>query len=157
MGGLDPTDVNPPSFRLSKWRPGQDLERTIYLPVIRSGAQPGPGQLRNVFDFPQPSEFTGRRATTAVPTQALFLMNNPWVMEQAEHAAVRLLALEELDDPQRIQQAMLLTLGRPASAEELRVTLEFIESGEKDPQSRKLIWSQVVQALFSTLDFRYNH
>ena len=79
VGGLDPKDVNPPSFRLSKWRPDQDFERTIYLPVVRYAAQPGPAELRNVFDFAQPSQFTGKRAVTAVPTQALFLMNSPVV------------------------------------------------------------------------------
>ena len=127
--------------------------RAVYWPVFRNSLP----AIFDAFDFANPSMVTGRRDVSSTAPQALFLMNNPWVMEQAEHAAVRLLALEELNDPERFQQAMLLTLGRPASAEELRVTLEFIESGEKDPQSRKLIWSQVVQALFSALDFRYNH
>jgi hypothetical protein len=127
--------------------------RAVYWPVFRNSLP----AIFDAFDFANPSMVTGRRDVSSTAPQALFLMNNPWVMEQAEHAAVRLLALEELDDPQRIQQAMLLTLGRPASAEELRVTLEFIESGDQGPQARKLIWSQIVQALFSSLDFRYNH
>jgi len=127
--------------------------RAVYWPVFRNSLP----AIFDAFDFANPSMVTGRRDVSSTAPQALFLMNNPWVMEQAEHAAVRLLALEELDDPQRIQQAMLLTLGRPASAEELRVTLEFIESGDKGPQARKLTWSQIVQALFSSLDFRYNH
>ena len=50
-----------------------------------------------------------------------------------------------------------MTLGRPASVEELRVTLEFLAAEEMDPQLRKRAWAQIVQALFSTLDFRYNH
>ena len=45
--------------------------RTVYLPIIRSGPQAGPAELRNVFDFTQPGEFAGRRAVTTVPTQAL--------------------------------------------------------------------------------------
>ena len=100
---------------------------------------------------------TGRRDVSSTAPQALFLMNNPWVIEQAENTAVRLLALEKLNSQDRFQQAMLLTLGRAATAEELRVTLEFIESGENDPQAQKHVWSQVIQALFSSLDFRYNH
>ena len=49
--------------------------RTVYLPIIRSGPQAGPAEVRNVFDFTQPGEFAGQRPVTTVPTQALFLMN----------------------------------------------------------------------------------
>ena len=90
VGGLDPKDVNPPSFRFTKWRPGQEFERTIYLPVIRHAAQPEPAAMRNVFDFAQPSQFTGKRAVTAVPTQALFLMNSPIVKKHAAALAERM-------------------------------------------------------------------
>ena len=127
--------------------------RAVYWPVFRNSLP----DIFVAFDFANPSMVTGRRDVSSTAPQALFLMNNPWVMEQAEQTAVRLLAVEGLDDRERLQQAVLLTLGRPASDEELRVTLEFIESEEIDPQVRKRAWSQVVQALFSTLDFRYNH
>src|SRR5207302_2899474 len=71
---LSPKAVNPPAFTLKKFRPVQEFERTIYLPVIRSGGQPGPAKLRDVFDFTQPAQMSGKRAETAVPTQALFLI-----------------------------------------------------------------------------------
>ena len=127
--------------------------RAVYWPVFRNSLP----DIFVAFDFANPSMVTGQRDISSTAPQALFLMNNPWVMEQAEQTAVRLLATEGLGDRERLQQAVLLTLGRPASDEELRVTLEFIESEEMDPQVRKRAWSQVVQALFSTLDFRYNH
>ena len=60
-GGLAKGDVNPPSFNLTRFRPEQEFVRTVYLPIIRSGPQPGPGELRNVFDFTQPGEFAGQR------------------------------------------------------------------------------------------------
>jgi len=127
--------------------------RAVYWPVFRNSLP----DIFVAFDFANPSMVTGRRDVSSTAPQALFLMNNPWVIEQAEKTAVRLLAREKLSHQDRFQQAMLLTLGRAATAEELRVTLEFIESGENDPQSQKHAWSQVVQALFSSLDFRYNH
>ena len=74
-GGLRKGDVNPPSFRLARFRPEQEFVRTVYLPIIRSGPQAGPAEVRNVFDFTQPGEFAGQRSVTTVPTQALFLMN----------------------------------------------------------------------------------
>src|SRR5262249_42922252 len=75
-GGLKKGDVMSPSFNLGRFRPEQEFVRTVYLPIIRSGPQAGPAEVRNVFDFTQPAEFAGRRATTTVPTQALFLMNS---------------------------------------------------------------------------------
>ena len=76
IGNLQKGDVNPPSFNLSRFRPEQEYLRTIYLPIIRSGPQPGPAEIRNLFDFTQPAEMAGRAQTTTVPTQALFLMNS---------------------------------------------------------------------------------
>ena len=73
-GGLKKGDVNPPSFRLARFRPEQEFVRTVYLPIIRSGPQAGPAEVRNVFDFTQPGEIAGQRNVTTVPTQSLFLM-----------------------------------------------------------------------------------
>jgi hypothetical protein len=127
--------------------------RAVYWPVFRNSLP----DIFVAFDFANPSMVTGRRDVSSTAPQALFLMNNPWVMEQAEHTAERLLAREGLSDRERLQYAVLMTLGRPASVEELRVTLEFLAAEEMDPQLRKRAWAQIVQALFSTLDFRYNH
>ena len=60
-GGLRKGDVNPPSFRLARFRPEQEFVRTVYLPIIRSGPQAGPAEVRNVFDFTQPGELAGQR------------------------------------------------------------------------------------------------
>ena len=43
-----------------------------------------------LFDFADPSLVTGERATTSGPSQALYLMNSPFVIRQAEAAADRL-------------------------------------------------------------------
>ena len=37
----------------------------------------------SVFDFPEPELLTGRRGITTVPTQALYMMNSPFVVEQS--------------------------------------------------------------------------
>ncbi|MCH2210345.1 MAG: DUF1549 domain-containing protein [Fuerstiella sp.] len=126
VGGLSPTDVNPPHFRLAKWRPDQEFRRTIYLPVIRSAAQPGPATLRNVFDFAQPSEFTGRRTVTAVPTQALFLMNSPVVKKHAAALAERI--NEQDDEFGRLQLLWLTLLNRPITEPEQRESQGFLEA-----------------------------
>lgn len=145
VGGLDPKDVNPPNFRFAKWRPGQEFERTIYLPVIRHGAQPGPAMLRNVFDFAQPSQLTGKRSVTAVPTQALFLMNSPVVKKHAIALATRL--GKEGDEAKRLELLWLTLLNRPLTAVEQREAVEFLrEAGENG-------WAELCHALLASNEF----
>ena len=145
VGGLDPKDVNPPSFRLAKWRPEQEFERTVYLPVIRDGAQPGPATLRNVFDFAQPSQLTGQRSVTAVPTQALFLMNSPVVKKHAAALATRL--SKEGDEAKRLDLLWLTLLNRPITELERREAAEFVrESGKRG-------WAELCHALLASNEF----
>ena len=146
VGGLSPKDVNPPNFRFTKWRPGQEFERTVYLPVIRHSAQPGPATLRHVFDFPQPSQFAGQRAITAVPTQALFLMNSPVVKEHAVALAERM-NKETTDDAQRLELLWLTLLNRPITAAEQRETTAFLSAAGENA------WSELCHALLASNEF----
>src|SRR5208337_730570 len=70
-----------------------DTHRTIYTAIIRDGLP----EVLTLFDFPDPSLIIGERATTTVPAQSLFLMNNPFVIRQAEAMADRLLAQGDND------------------------------------------------------------
>ena len=125
--------------------------RALYWPVLRNSLP----ELFRVFDFANPSMVTGRRESSATTPQALFLMNNPWVITQADHAAGRMLGLEQLDDPQRIRLAVLATLGRPPTNTELQSMLVFVRSENDDEASRQQKWSQLIQILFASIDFRY--
>jgi len=145
VGGLNPKDVNPPNFRFTKWRTGQEFERTIYLPVIRHAAQPGPAALRNVFDFAQPSQFIGKRPVTAVPTQALFLMNSPVIKKHAAALAARM--NQEDDKSKRLNRLWLTLLNRPITETERRETIEFLnEAGEN-------AWTELCHALLASNEF----
>ena len=145
VGGLDPKDVNPPNFRLAKWRPEQEFQRTVYLPVIRDGAQPGPATLRNVFDFAQPSQLTGKRQVTAVPTQALFLMNSPVVKKHAAALATRL--NKEDDEARRLELLWLTLLNRPITGMERLEAAEFVrEIGANG-------WAELCHALLASNEF----
>ncbi|MFO1095331.1 MAG: DUF1553 domain-containing protein, partial [Planctomycetaceae bacterium] len=146
VGGLDPKDVNPPSFRLSKWRPEQEFQRTIYLPVIRSSGQPGPAEVRNVFDFPQPSTFNGQRSITAVPTQALFLMNSPVVKRHSAALAARIQE-EQPDDRQRLELLWLTLLNRPITGSEQSAATGFLNAGGENK------WTELCHALLASNEF----
>lgn len=143
---IDPTNVNPPSFSLKKWRPDHPIQRTIYLPVIRSAAQPGPAELRNVFDFTQPAEFSGQRAVTAVPTQALFLLNSPVVKNHARDLAERV-ENEAKDNSVRLDFLWLCTLNRPITDREQQDAVAFLDGAGEEG------WVELCHALVASNEF----
>ena len=146
VNNLDPKDVNPPSFRLAKWRPGQEFERTIYLPIVRHGAQVGPAEILNVFDFPQPSEYVGKRAITAVPTQALFLVNSPVVKGHAAALASRI--QQEADgNMERLDLLWLKVFGRPITEVEQQEATDFL--AEADDKA----WLELCHTLLASNEF----
>ena len=146
VGNIDPKNVNPPSFSLSKWRPEQARQRTIYLPIIRSAAQPGPAELRNVFDFPQPAEFAGQRSTTAVPTQALFLLNSPAVKQHAARLAAQIRDAAA-EDVARLELLWLRALNRPLTPDEKQKAQAFVAGAGEEG------WVELCHALLATTEF----
>src|SRR5262249_52653098 len=60
-----------------------------------------PGLFRT-FDFASPDAHTPQRHTTTVPQQALFLMNSPFLIEQARHLVARPDVAGRADPGQRI-------------------------------------------------------
>jgi hypothetical protein len=90
---------------------------------------------------------------STVATQALFLMNNPFVLEQSRHAAARLLAESNLDDAGRIRLAYQRALARQPTEGEQAVSGQFLAAvSEAD---REKAWTQLMQSLFASIDFRY--
>ncbi len=100
--------------------------RTIYGVVDRERL---PGVFR-VFDFPSPDISSPKRPTTSVPQQALFLMNSPFVIAQAEALAARLDGLASVDDPSRIVHLYRIVFARDPAPEELDLALRFIARRE---------------------------
>lgn len=158
-GGLAKGDVNPPSFQLKKFRPQQSLERTVYLPVIRSAPQAGPGEIRNVFDFAQPAEFTGQRAVTAVPTQSLFLMNGELLKTLAKALAERMLTLHPESDVHRLESLWLIVLNRPITNIDRADAMEFLAQAESElpatagDAARMTAWTELCHALLASNEF----
>ena len=121
--------------------------RSVYEPVFRNALP----ELFEVFDFADPSLVIGVRNVSTVAPQALFLMNHPFALEQARHAADLLLAGPTTNTNTRIDRAYRLTLGRLPSGPERRLARACVE-GSTDPLDA---WSTLFQALFASLDFRY--
>jgi hypothetical protein len=70
-----------------------------------------------------------------VATQALYLLNDPFVRRQSLAFAEKLLAGGEADDVERVGQAYRLTLGRRATAGEIDRALEYVKQYESAVQA----------------------
>jgi len=130
--------------------------RTVYLPFKRERPV-GELEILSVFDFPHPSEITGARANTTVATQALFLMNGPFVKQQADKLAERLLGEMPGDERLRIERLYLLALNRPAEAGEIETAMVFLNQSKADfeKDARDRAWVQLCHAILGSNDFLF--
>ena len=105
--------------------------RTLYAFIDRQNL---PGLMRT-FDFANPDTHAPRRFETTVPQQALYLMNGPFLFEQAERLAAK--AGEGSEAPEvRVRRMFQFAYGRSPSDDELALSLEFIAKGNEAPPPR---------------------
>jgi hypothetical protein len=124
-----------------------DTHRTVYLAIVRDGLP----EMLTLFDFPDPSLIIGERATTTVPAQSLYMMNNPFVIKQAEAMADKLLEGEGEADA-KLKRAYQLCYSRPPSEKELKNAQKFLEEYGKEKTPRAT-WAALCQALFASAEF----
>jgi hypothetical protein len=98
--------------------------RTVFGAVDRVTL---PGFYR-YFDFPGADAHVSERHETIVAQQALYLMNNGFVMEQASHVARRSAIAGDDDAAARIERLYRIALGRGPRSDERALGLEFIKS-----------------------------
>jgi hypothetical protein len=135
--------------------------RSVYLPIAREML---PDALA-VFDFAEPGFVTGSRETTNVPSQALFLLNSPFIATAAQKLGERLTAptsgVATLE--QRVQLAYWLVLCRAPSETERQTALNFFANfpnGEIRPVSTTAkepaaAWTSFCRVLLASADFRF--
>lgn len=87
--------------------------RSIYRFIVRSVPDP----FMDTMDCPDPSVLTPVRSQTLTPLQALALLNNPWVLRQAEHFAARVEA-EAATPEAQVRRAVALAFQRETAAGE---------------------------------------
>ena len=131
--------------------------RSVYLPILRGHVPPA----LETFDFADPNLVKGRRDITTVATQALFMMNSPFVMKQSRLAAQGLLRQTGIDDIGRIQLAYQQMFSRPATEAEQQRAMKYIEQsldktdGKTQLTPKMTAWTLFCQALFASAEFRY--
>jgi hypothetical protein len=107
-------------------------------------------ELFEVFDYPNPGLVSGNRNTSSVPTQALYMLNNEFVIKQA-HLVAKIIDKQAAGDLNRkITLAFLKCLGRLPNEAEMKASLLFLEN-----KSQKVNLEGLVHSLFACLDFRY--
>ena len=126
----------------------QDSRRTVYSPAFRNARI----ELVEVFDAADPSTVTGKRNTSTVAPQALFLLNHPFVLDESKAASKRLLEIPNQSDSERLQSAYRHVLGRVPSSAEHEIALRFIRDRSADPQSA---YAALFQTLWASIDFRF--
>jgi hypothetical protein len=95
--------------------------RSVYLMVQRSRRHP----YLALFDAADPNISTAERLPTTTPTQALFLMNSPFVHEQADGLAHRLLTAGG-DDASRVRLAFEITSSLLLTDAEVNELITFV-------------------------------
>ncbi|MCE9534742.1 MAG: DUF1553 domain-containing protein [Planctomycetes bacterium] len=122
-GKLDPTMGGQTTDLAS----ASNKRRTVYGKVSRHELN---GLLR-LFDFPDANITSEKRTETTVPQQQLFVLNSPFVIEQAKALAARL-QTESMDNSARVRRAYSLVFARPASDAELQLALQYLSTNDVD-------------------------
>ncbi|WP_047817334.1 PSD1 and planctomycete cytochrome C domain-containing protein [Rhodopirellula islandica] len=136
---------------------GLNDRRSVYLPIVRDAV---PRSLA-LFDFADPSLSNAKRDVSNVPTQALYLMNDEFVLQNAEGLGRRLLK-EHKNVRDSVSAAFLATYGRPATDSEIRSCVNFFQEfmgparskSNRFVQTQQLAMTAFCQALIASAEFR---
>ncbi len=116
--------------------------RAVYRFVVRGGGR----IFMDSFDCPDPSVATPQRSNSNTPVQALTLLNNGFVLKQAERLAERLRREAGAEPAAQIRRAYSLLYGRDPSAKELAAGAAFLGQHSLGAYAR---------VLFNTNEFLY--
>jgi hypothetical protein len=133
--------------------------RSLYLPVVRNMLP----DVLALFDAADPNGVTAVRNDTTVPSQTLFLLNSPFVRDQALHFARSINADPKATDRERIVAAYGRAFGRLPSPQEVREAVAFVEGyvadarrlGRTEEAAKLSAWQSFCQMLLCSNEFLY--
>jgi hypothetical protein len=144
------------SFMVGRGRPASGPldgagRRSLYINVRRNFLTP----MFLAFDYPVPFTTIGRRSVSNVPAQALTMMNNPFVVQQAATWARRVLAERGLSARQRVARMYVMAFGRPPTAAEADEALAFLgEQSKQYAQAEDVrAWADLGHVLVNVKEF----
>ena len=107
-----------------------------------------PALLRN-FNVANPDTSISRRPESVLPVQALFLMNNPFVWDQARAIAAHPQITQPREDVARVDALFRRILGRQPDASESQASLAFLNATASDASR----WAALAQSLLLSNEF----
>jgi hypothetical protein len=129
--------------------------RTVYGFIDRQNV---PGMLRT-FDFASPDASNPQRYETTVPQQALYLMNNAFVLDQARALLKRPDLAGPADLRTRVCQLYHLILGRGPTGAEIDLAQRFLDGSHNDQaeagQAALTPWERYIQVLLLSNEFAF--
>ncbi|HBJ87044.1 MAG TPA: hypothetical protein DDZ88_24935 [Verrucomicrobiales bacterium] len=125
----------------------EQWRRSIYIYIKRQLLMPS----MELFDAPTTTDSCAMRLDSTVPTQALVLMNDEFVEEQAAFLAQRA-ASDSLE--KTIQRMFMLTLSHEPSKERLQQSLDFVQAREA-ASTREQALADLANVLFNSSEFVY--
>ena len=149
-GRLDPK-LEGPSTNLAD---ANNKRRTVYAMVSRHELD----SLLRLFDFPDANISSSKRNETTVPQQQLFVINSPFMIDQAKALAARLHTEAPKSDDARIRRAFVLAFGRPATEKEIQLGLAYLGISDSDDAKKGnqlSRWDRYAQVLLGSNEFLY--
>jgi hypothetical protein len=122
-----------------------DGRRSVYLGVRRNFLS----SFLLAFDTPAPFSTVGRRTVSNVPAQALILMNDPFVHQQAGLWGKRVLA-EKGSVESRVRGMYLDAFGRPPTQKELHACQTYLGAAPDHPR-----WAGLAHVLINAKEFYF--
>lgn len=129
------SEMGGPGFRLYKYtvdnvatyHPPERIDEVTYRrSVYHQSARSVKVELLGQYDCPDSSLPAPKREVTTTPLQALSLLNNEFIIDQARRFAKRVASEAEGDVPEQVVRAYLLTLGRLPDDEEKNRAIKFV-------------------------------
>ena len=125
--------------------------RSVYLPIVRDMLP----EALDLFDFAEPSLVVAAREVTTVPSQALYMLNSPFIQENAVAFAKRFQGTSA-DPKERITAAYLLAFSRPPTTAEIARAESYLKTqATQRGGSPESALTTFCQALFASAEFRY--
>jgi hypothetical protein len=127
-GRLDPTPGGPP---VDLDQP-DNTRRTVYARVSRGR----PNYLLQTYGFPEATMHSPGRETTTTPLQQLFVLNSPFMRDQAAALAA---AVAGETDAAKIRAMYRRVLGRDPGDRELALALDYVTAGSLNDFAHALL------------------
>ncbi|MCB1021502.1 MAG: PSD1 domain-containing protein [Acidobacteria bacterium] len=128
--------------------------RSLYIQARRNFLTP----LFLAFDYPQPFATIGRRGVSAVPSQALMLLNNELVHHQATRWAQREMEVYRTAG-ERLNDMFVRAFGRAPLPEERRDIQAFLAEQAKlyegASSEDERVWADLAHVLFNSTEFLF--